>query len=347
MRRRVPKATRADSSFLRSRSCSSWETSRLAPISEQDAGRADEQAGADGLEAAGDCSVDGHGRGVRERVDLCRRCCARTRGRPAPRGRADVDAAGEGGRGLGGQSARRGQDAVARPARSGPCRCVACLSPGASSRRPPCRRGVGCRRGRCRASGRACPASAWPCRTRRSGTVKTSPSRHEGSLATSRRAAQSPTVRLAAFSGSFAPVGHGPSDSASGVPYALGLRQLPAAVASGTLARQANRPSGRGRRPGRVARCSRPGHSGEQHLQGDRAGHRHRDAVDHAGRRAAAQLQPADGQLPGDRPEPSRATTASTSQGSSAVMPTSSRMTPPVTMYWLNSPLVRPCPIIG
>lgn len=41
--------------------------------------------------------------------------------------------------------------------------------------------------------------------------------------------------------------------------------------------------------------------AGEQHLQGDRPGHRHRDAVDHAGRRSAAQLEPADGQLPGDR----------------------------------------------
>ena len=42
-------------------------------------------------------------------------------------------------------------------------------------------------------------------------------------------------------------------------------------------------------------------HAGEQHLQGDRPGHRDRDAADHAGRRAAAQLQPADGQLPGHR----------------------------------------------
>lgn len=33
VRRRVPKATSDDNSFLRSRSCSSWETSRLAPIS--------------------------------------------------------------------------------------------------------------------------------------------------------------------------------------------------------------------------------------------------------------------------------------------------------------------------
>ncbi len=33
VRRRVPKATSADSSFLRSRNCSSWETSRLHPIS--------------------------------------------------------------------------------------------------------------------------------------------------------------------------------------------------------------------------------------------------------------------------------------------------------------------------
>ncbi len=33
VRRRVPKATRAESSFLRSRNCSSCETSRLAPIS--------------------------------------------------------------------------------------------------------------------------------------------------------------------------------------------------------------------------------------------------------------------------------------------------------------------------
>ncbi|MGX1118326.1 hypothetical protein RKD37_003689 [Streptomyces ambofaciens] len=40
-------------------------------------------------------------------------------------------------------------------------------------------------------------------------------------------------------------------------------------------------------------------HTGEQHLQGDRPGHGHRDAVDHAGRRTAAQLEPAHGQLPG------------------------------------------------
>lgn len=47
--------------------------------------------------------------------------------------------------------------------------------------------------------------------------------------------------------------------------------------------------------------------AGEQHLQGDGPGHRDRDPVDHAGRRAAAQLQPAHGELPGHtaRVEPS------------------------------------------
>lgn len=46
-------------------------------------------------------------------------------------------------------------------------------------------------------------------------------------------------------------------------------------------------------------------------------------------------------------PEFSRLTTASTTQGSSAVMPTRSSMTPPMTRNWLKFPLVRPCPIIG
>lgn len=46
-------------------------------------------------------------------------------------------------------------------------------------------------------------------------------------------------------------------------------------------------------------------------------------------------------------PEFSRATTASTIHGSSAVMPTRSRMTPPVTMYSLKFPFSVPLPIIG
>lgn len=45
--------------------------------------------------------------------------------------------------------------------------------------------------------------------------------------------------------------------------------------------------------------------------------------------------------------EPSRATTVSTTHGSSAVTPTSSSRTPPVTWYWLKSLLYRSLPTIG
>ena len=61
--------------------------------------------------------------------------------------------------------------------------------------------------------------------------------------------------------------------------------------------------------------------AGEEHLQRDSAGDGDRDPADHPGRGLAVELEPADGELPRDGAAAEPRTTASTSQGSSALTP--------------------------